>query len=86
MVASPDRFRVMCSRWACSDVSKSISYLARILRMGLSFSHHCSLGIRCLRRNKVGVNLIFSTPVSFYQKLWEDVEQKRLDLGHGHQI
>lgn len=54
--------------------------------MGLSFSHHCSLGIRCLRRNKVGVNLIFSTPVSFYQKLWEDVEQKRLDLGHGHQI
>lgn len=68
MLASPDRFRVMCSRWACSEVSKSISYLARILRMGLSFSHHCSLGMRCLQRNEVDDDLIFSTPNQLLSK------------------
>ena len=40
--------RVTCSRWAFSEVSSSMLYLARILRMGRSFSHHCSLGMRCL--------------------------------------
>lgn len=68
MLASPDRFRVMCSRWACSEVSKSISYLARILRMGLSFSHHCSLGMRCLQRNEVDDDLIFSAPNQLLSK------------------
>lgn len=86
MAASPDRFRLTCSKWACSEVSKSISYLARILRMGLSFSHHCSLGMRCLQRNEVDDDLISSTPINFYQSLWEEVEQKRLDLGPGQQI
>lgn len=49
-VASGTRtLRVRCSRCAVSDVSSSMLYLARILRMGRSLSHHCSLGMRCLR-------------------------------------
>jgi len=54
--------------------------------MGLSFSHHCSLGMRCLQRNEVDDDLIFSTPINFYLRLWEEVEQQRLNLGPKHQI
>lgn len=42
-------FCLTCSMCAFSEVSSSMLYLARIFRMGRSFSHHCSLGMRCLR-------------------------------------
>lgn len=41
-------FCLTCSMSAFSEVSSSMLYLARIFRMGRSFSHHCSLGMRCL--------------------------------------
>lgn len=41
-------FCLTCSMSALSEVSSSMLYLARIFRMGRSFSHHCSLGMRCL--------------------------------------
>lgn len=40
----------MCSSWVDSESSKLALYLARIFMRGRSFSHHCALGILCLRR------------------------------------
>lgn len=43
---------VTCSISPGTYSQKLIWYLANILRIGLNFSHHCSLGILCLRRSK----------------------------------
>ena len=40
------------SSWPASDTSKLALYLARIFMRGRSFSHHCSLGILCLREGE----------------------------------
>ena len=52
-------FFMICSMWAFSEVSRLISYLARIFMMGLSLSHHWFLGIRCLKvdRKEGGVEM-----------------------------
>lgn len=46
-------FLMTCSMAVTSEVSIStVSYLARIFRMGLSLSHHSVFGIRCLWREE----------------------------------
>lgn len=41
--------RLRCSSCTDSDTSRLALYLARIFMRGRSLSHHCSLGILCLR-------------------------------------
>lgn len=53
-------FLITCSMSACSDVSSWMLYLARIFMMGLIFSHHCVLGMRCLQQTDEGSFHIFT--------------------------
>lgn len=54
-------FLITCSMSACSDVSSLMSYLARIFMMGLIFSHHCDLGMRCLQQTEEVLFHTFTT-------------------------
>lgn len=51
--------RFKCSSCTDSDTSRLALYLARIFMRGRSLSHHCSLGILCLR---VAVGETFALP------------------------
>lgn len=58
-------FLITCSMSVCSDVSSLMLYLARIFMMGLIFSHHWVLGMRCLWQTEYGLYHLFNIRCSW---------------------